>query len=1073
MDSLAQAIRIIDGTYRPGGIDALLATLGFADRSLALDADSRNRLGLPGSVLSARVSTADGALRALCLELEDDVSVRDAIAAIVRQLSARAPHLLWLIVAMQQSGGSIAIATWSRVRSVPRIVAMVTERGHVVDSDAETLCALSATSAIIGDTMRHMRWLDILGRDAITRRFFHALTGAVGALAESLPPQVPSADAREIALLTTSRLLFLSFLETKGWLNSDFGFLANGFADCMTTTGNYQRHVLEPLFFGTLNTRVSERSQPARAFGRVPFLNGGLFSRTAVERIHRHSRLADHAIGALFGDVLVRYRFTAREDAATWSQAAIDPEMLGKVFESLMEAGGRKRGGVFYTPQHFVERVTLFTLATALQRNGMTRDQAEQFLNDEQSAIPPNPQILERISALRILDPACGSGAFLVYALERIAQLRIALGDPLSPCDVRRSVLTRSIFGVDSSPTAVWLCELRLWLSAVIESDERDAMRIAPLPNLDRQIRVGNSLDGDTFRHEIVSASMSRPLSALRDQYARSSGQRKVSLGRELDRFERTRAIAAIDVAITAAGFTRREIIRAARSRDLFDARTSPEPRNRDRLLELRSRMRRLKRRRISILRGAVPAFSYPTHFSDIADAGGFDAIIGNPPWVRVHNMSPDDRARYRTHFSVFRTGAWADGARGAQAGRGFAGQVDLAALFVERSTDLLAPNGTLGLLLPAKLWRSLAGGGARQLILARTRIRIIEDHSGGPDSFDAAVYPSILIATQRAGSAAGANDDATVDVGVQRQITLPRWTIRTRCLSLDPTPGSPWLLLPPNARESFDLMTRAGIPLFESVLGRPHLGVKTGCNDAFVVNLAGMNSELSPISVANRRGEIETRLLRPLVRGETLTQWLVARNDDRIIWTHDPAGQPIRELPPHALRWLTRSRRALERRTDARSDHWWSLFRIDSAECILPRVVWGDFGRAPRAAILDAGDTTVPLNTCYSVACPTRQDALAFAAILNSEIAAAWLGAIAEPARGGYHRYLGWTVARLPVPIDWPRARRLLAPIGDRARCGNLPSAHELNAVVLNAYALTASALDPLLAWTHVRKND
>ncbi|HEY8309904.1 MAG TPA: N-6 DNA methylase, partial [Gemmatimonadaceae bacterium] len=597
---------------------------------------------------------------------------------------------------------------------------MVTERGHVVDSDAETLCALSAVSTVPGDVMRHLRWLDILGRDAVTLRFFHALSAAVTTLATSLPPRVPDSDSREMALLTTSRLLFLSFLETKAWLDSDFGFLANGFSDCMATGGSYQRRVLEPLFFGTLNTRAAERAPRARQFGRVPFLNGGLFSRTSVERIHRRSRFTDEALGALFGDVLVRFRFTAREDAATWSQTAIDPEMLGKVFESLMESGERKRGGVFYTPQHFVERVTHCALAASLQTAGLSADQAERVLSDDDHPRTPDHALLDRLSSFRILDPACGSGAFLVHALERLGHLRATLGDTRPLTHIRRFVLSRSIFGVDSNPTAVWLCELRLWLSAVIDSDERDYMQIAPLPNLDRQIRVGDSLSGNAFSDGDTRFPPSRTVAALRHRYSRSSGQRKLSLGRQLDLTERARSMSALDLAITAATFERREILRAARSRNLFDERATPPADARDRLLALRSRLRSLRRRRMAIARGAAPAFAYGTHFSDAADAGGFDAIIGNPPWVRVHNMSAEDRARYKEQYSVFRTSAWTDGARGARAGRGFAGQVDLAALFVERSTGLLTPNGTFGLLLPSKLWRSLSGGGLRQLILDR-----------------------------------------------------------------------------------------------------------------------------------------------------------------------------------------------------------------------------------------------------------------------------------------------------------------------------------------------------------------
>lgn len=1073
MDSLTQAAEIIDRAGGEDGRTAVLASLGFTERPLALDAASRERLGLPTCILSARVATGEGSLRALSVDIASHDSLQDNVLTIARLLSFRAPHLLWLIVAADH-GGRIAIATWRGMGSSMRLAAMITERGRVIDSDAETLCALSAARAVTGDVMRHMRWLDILGRDAVTRRFFVALSGAVKSLADSAPASVPRRDASEISILTTSRLLFLSFLESKGWLNSDFGFLANGFGECMAAGGAYQRRVLEPLFFGTLNTRVAERAPRSRRFGRIPFLNGGLFARTSVERIHRHSRFTDDALGALFGDVLVRYRFTAREDAATWSQAAIDPEMLGKVFESLMESGDRKRSGVFYTPQQFVERLTRLTVSTALQRRGLSRECAALLLDDD-AGVAPNPETLAQVKELKFLDPACGSGAFLVHVLERLARLRRLLGDDASPSDIRRAVLTRSIFGVDSNPTAVWLCELRLWLSAVIDCDEPDPMHVTPLPNLDRQIRVGDSLAGSAFSSANLALPASRAMRRLRDQYTRASGRRKVSLARRLDIVERERTLAAIEAAIASVRFERREMVRSARSRDLFDSRSQPNARQRERLLYLRGRLRSLRRQYAAAQRGGALAFTYPTHFADVATAGGFDAVIGNPPWIRIHNVSGDDRARYRDRFTVYRAGAWSDGARGAHAGTGFAGQVDVAALFIERSIDLLAPNGTIGLLLPSKLWRSLAGGGVRQLILDRMRVVSIEDHSSGPDAFDAAVYPSTLVASRAAIGVTTPSElvGSDIQIAVNTGDETSRWTATTRSLAFDTSPGSPWLLLPPSARAAFDMLSRAGIPLFESILQRPHLGVKTGLNSAFVVHASSTGLDLTPISVSSRNAEIETHMLRPLVRGETFTAWRLQYCDERIIWTHDASGQPLRVLPPNAERWLSRSRRKLEQRTDARSDRWWSLFRTESAESTSARVIWSDFGRAPRAAVLEAGDPTVPLNTCYSVTCPTLADALAFAAIMNSDVAAAWLAAIAEPARGNFHRYLGWTIARLPIPIDWPRARRILLPLAEAAMRGESPASTSLRAAVLDAYNVSDADVAALLTWSHARSEE
>jgi hypothetical protein len=186
------------------------------------------------------------------------------------------------------------------------------------------------------------------------------------------------------------------------------------------------------------------------------------------------------------------------------------------------------------------------------------------------------------------------------------------------------------------------------------------------------------------------------------------------------------------------------------------------------------------------------------------------------------------------------------------------------------------------------------------------------------------------------------------------------------------------------------------------------------------------------------------------------------------IIWTHDASLQPLRTLPPRTSRWLSQWRLTLERRTDMRSpERWWSLFRLD-ASVRGWRVAWGDVGRTPRAVVLPPDDDTVPMNSCYIVRAPSEDDADALTAWLNAPLAAAWMGAIAEPARGGYHRFLGWTVARLPIPCDWTAARSVLAPIGRNARSGRVPSPAELHEGTLRAFRVHASLVEPLLTWTH-----
>jgi hypothetical protein len=117
---------------------------------------------------------------------------------------------------------------------------------------------------------------------------------------------------------------------------------------------------------------------------------------------------------------------------------------------------------------------------------------------------------------------------------------------------------------------------------------------------------------------------------------------------------------------------------------------------------------------------------------------------------------------------------------------------------------------------------------------------------------------------------------------------------------------------------------------------------------------------------------------------------------------------------------------------------------------------------------LLPAGDLTVPLNSCYVLACDDPDDALALTALLNGPLAAAWLNAIAEPARGGWHRYLAWTVSLLPLPRDWCRARAVLAPLAERGVEGTPPTEEELLTASCQAYRVRAPDIAPLVAWCH-----
>ncbi|HVZ76638.1 MAG TPA: DNA methyltransferase [Gemmatimonadaceae bacterium] len=1046
-------------------LSRLLAPLGISGAGQPLDDATRRTLALPDFAGEARIWAGPGATRALIVTLEDGRPPREAITQVASRLHARAPHVLWLLLALHRDG--VAFAAWHGDSRPPRVRSLIVDRARLVDSDAESLCALAA-AACDDDVMLHLRWTEILGRDALTRRFYRELEQRVEALADSARGRASRNERRELALLQASRLLFIAFLQAKGWMDGRRGFLADEFDRCMAAGGAFHRRVLRPLVFGTLNTPRARRAPAARAFGRVPFLNGGLFAESALERRHRAVHFGDEAFGGLVGDLFGRYRFTAREDAATLSEAAVDPEMLGKAFESLMAADERHASGAFFTPHALVAHVTGVAIATALAGDGFTEEDAARMMTEGVVPHEHECRLRECVERMTLLDPACGSGAFLVHALERLTALRQALGDTRPPAEIRRAVLTRSIFGVDANPMAVWLCELRLWLAVVIESEVSDPMQVAPLPNLDRNVRVGDSLAGAAFATSDAAGVRART-AALRVRYSRSTGARKEALARMLDREERRVALTMADRALAAARHARREALLARRAHDLFGQRTRGSARDDRTLNELRERARTLGVERRRIADGGALPFSFSTHFADIAAQGGFTVTVGNPPWVRLHRIPADMRTRLRATYRAFRTAPWMDGAATARAGAGFSAQVDLAALFLERALDLAAPGGAVGLLVPSKLWSALAGGGVRRLILEHSNLTMLEDLSDAPPLFDAAVYPSLVVMRRRSASDKAATSPCT-RVSTWRRAGVLTWRVPSADIPLDPTPGSPWLLLPPPARRAFEALAASGVPLAATMFGRPLLGVKCGCNEAYVVEVTEVHDDVARVRGQDgREHTIERALLRPIARGEDLAPWRRAPTAERILWTHDERGAPLPALPPLALRWLHRFKRRLRERTDARGTiPWWSVFRVEGARRDLARVVWADLGRTPRAIAIPAGSPVVPLNTCYVVRCPDEEDSLALAALLNSPVAAAWLHVLAEPARGNYRRYMAWVMARLPIPHDWKRARRMLAPLGARARetPAAAPGASELTDAVLGAYGMRAGEVSPLLTW-------
>lgn len=289
------------------------------------------------------------------------------------------------------------------------------------------------------------------------------------------------------------RLVFLKFLERKGWLNGNKNFLAELFQGS-DKKDNFLDGVLELLFFKILNTKVDERDNavldPIFGVGfDIPYLNGGLFENdTSDDKRVVFPALYFEDLFALFN----QYNFTIDENDPNDAEVGVDPEMLGRIFENLLE--DNKDKGAFYTPKEIVQYMCQESLIQYLKTHLDNNDAIADFVHEGKSndyVRKYAPKIDELLDRVKICDPAVGSGAFPMGLLQEIlkAKLELNLADSHKVTEFKEHIIQNSIFGVDIEQGAVDIARLRFWLSLVVDSEVAK-----PLPNLDYKIMCGNSL---------------------------------------------------------------------------------------------------------------------------------------------------------------------------------------------------------------------------------------------------------------------------------------------------------------------------------------------------------------------------------------------------------------------------------------------------------------------------------------------------------------------------------------------------------------------------------------------------
>jgi hypothetical protein len=810
------------------------------------------------------------------------------------------------------------------------------------------------------------RAAEALGAETVGRRFFRDFRATLDRMAAGLPGPMPADDRHGLALLQLTRVLFLYFVQAKGWLDERDRFLAEEVDGCLRRSRRIHRDLLRPLFFGTLNRPRVSRSRAAAAFGSIPFLNGGLFEPHPLERRFR-ADIPNALWRDAFDGLFERFHFTVAERDGR----GVAPDMLGRVFEGVMSPKVRRASGTFYTPASLVSAVLDAALVALIaDRLKCGEAAAERRLGD------PDPETTAFLTSITILDPAVGSGAFLLGALDRLS--RCAVGASLSAR--KRRVLQQNLFGVDQSAAAVRLTELRLWLAVIADDPADQSELVDPLPNLDCLIRQGDSLFdpvGRGLEGPDLNAGLVTGLSELRRAVVTASGSDKRALVRRLRSVE---ARAVFESLLAAERRLRTDIadcLQRARGDDLFGQRRGLDRELRAQLCQLRSRMRTVRQARRRLSReGEVPWFHYQSHFADVFARGGFDLVAGNPPWLRSEEISTQLRAQLTARYRWWRG-----------TGGSYGNRPDLAVAFLERALELVTPGGVVAMLLPAKILSARYGATARHALASTTTVRVVADLTGDSRAeFDATVYPMALIAS--------------------KSVPEPRHCVRTT-LARTTKPGvrqaglrggGPWILRERLGR-ILESLNRDYPTVGEKFVC--HLGLKTGANGIFL----------------NPPSDLEPEVLRWAIRGRDLTPFR-CKPRTRLLWTHDARGAPRQELPARCAAYLKQHHDELRARKDFAAGPAWMVFRAKPAAA-RHRVVWADLARQLTAAALvsEPDLQCIPLNSCYVAPATTAVAAERLTAWLNST----WLRATARlravPAASGFARFNAQIVANLPLP--------------------------------------------------------
>jgi len=715
------------------------------------------------------------------------------------------------------------------------------------------------------------------------------------------------------------RVIFCWFLDKKGIINPGQKYFDSASFD---DDSKYYKNKLEKLFFSVLNTPISERERKLEGeetlFGKegkatlfsvdnvTPFLNGGLFEARKND-LYNDSKLSfpKNYFDDLF-EFLSGYNFTTDESTSQFQQVAIDPEMLGRIFENLLaemteETGeqARKAKGAFYTPREIVDYMCKESLKEYLKTKIEKDEQLDQRLyqlidapdkdfqdqdhNWRRDWKPYKVDILKALDELKVLDPACGSGAFPIGMLQLLVRVYERLEARFDSYKTKLGIIEKNIYGVDIEPMAVEIARLRAWLSIIVD-EESDSKKIKPLPNLEFKFICANSLidldknGNNTFGDD---PELQEKLGSIRDAYFNTESlNKKKKLRGDYEKL----------VTQGEGLFGESKKSKQLKTYRPFDNEAQAEFFN--------------------------PQFMFGTD--------SFDIIIANPPYVRQEKFTHLKESLKREYGDFFN------------------GRSDLYTFFISLGFRHLKTGGVFCYITSNKFLVRGYGENTRKLLIEDSILKKLVNFGELP-VFQASVDSIIILAQKEKPE----KEDEVCFVQVKQANEIENlynfFEQSKECLNLSFLDSGEWSLQDKEKIKLLNKIKGNELTLESYFEQKSFAGIKTGYDDAFVIDSATKEKLIS-------EDPKNLDLIKPWLRGKDVKKWKVDYKNLYLIYI--PLNRINIEDYPSIKNYLLKFEDKLSKR--ATKQKWYEIQQPQEKFTELfeaPKIIYPDCAKEMRAS--------------------------------------------------------------------------------------------------------------------------